>query len=128
MPAGIHRNCLHSSVLIRNKKIIQFKFHIVPWCSSSGENLLDHMLLFSASRPNIYMAASTVIDSWEINSVTPSLFLLHRWQFVGITLNFERRSLWPALLGQCRNICGFIFWVFSLPCATFREISTPIIW
>lgn len=48
---------------------------------------------YFASRLNISMATTLVIDSWEINSTAPQPLLPHPWQFTGISFQFKIRSL-----------------------------------
>lgn len=66
IPSG--RDGLNS---VRNKRRIWFKFHIKLWhyYSNYHKNTDGSHDAHSASRLNISVATSAVIDSWEINSV-----------------------------------------------------------
>lgn len=67
-----HWGALRDSELVREKRTntIKISYHLVVLESTTGP---DHGLdgAYSASRLNMSMATSVLIDSWEINSAAP---------------------------------------------------------
>lgn len=68
IPSGLLKIGLNLSVLVKNEKTIKFKFTLCCGTTNYCEKSHESHDAYSASRLNISMATSAVIDSWEINS------------------------------------------------------------